>query len=214
MIKFQEAIDTWRRATTREAQKKGIAGIDDLLDNLNEDAIKKLIETGLGESAVKQLEEIEKTLGIKLSDHLNLWSLFKKDPRKAFDYMYNLSASERYFRKSGVFDKLKAAQAYMEKGSAYLKSAGDMVEFVTLFDPTRTDEDAPTASLKRIKGVLEYSKKFTDKIPALGSLIDFYAEACDAFAGALDRLDKKLREARQGALCGQLGTEKNHANDL
>ena len=122
--------------------------------------------------------------------------------------MYNLSASERYFRKSGVFDKVKAAQAYMKKGSSYLKSAGDMVEFVTLFDPTRTDEDAPTASLKRIKGVLEYSKKFTDKIPALGSLIDFYAEACDAFVGALDRLDKKLREARQGALCGQLGIEK------
>lgn len=208
MTKFQEAMDTWRRATTREAQKKGIAGIDDLLDNLNEDAIKKLIETGLGESAVKQLEEIEKTLGIKLSDHLNLWSLFKKDPRKAFDYMYNLSASERYFRKSGVLDKVKAAQAYMKKGSSYLKNAGDMVEFVTLFDPTRTDEDAPTASLKRIKGVLEYSKKFTDKIPALGSLIDFYAEACDAFVGALDRLDKKLKEARQGALCGQLGIEK------
>lgn len=206
--KFQEAMDTWRRATTREAQKRGIDGIDELLDNLNEDALKKLIETGLGEEAVKRLEEIEEALGIQLSDHVNLLELFHRDPRKAFDYMYNLSASERYFRKNGLFDKVRAVRVHMEKGAAYLKRAGDMVEFVALFDPTRADDDAPTASLKRIKGVLEYSKKFTDKIPALGHLIDFYAEACDAFVGALDRLDKKLKEARQGALCGQMGTEK------
>lgn len=100
--KFQEAIEAWRNATTKEAQKRGVDGIDDLLEGLNEDAIKKLLETGLGEDAVKQLEEIENQFGIKLSDKVNLWELLRSDPQKVFDYMYNLSALERTLRKQNV----------------------------------------------------------------------------------------------------------------
>ena len=206
--KFQGAIETWRNATTREAQKRGVGEVDDLLDNLNEDALKKLLETGLGEEAIKQLEEIEKTFGIKLSDQVNLWQLFRTDPRKAFDYMYNLSAFERTLRKDKVFDYIKNAQKYLKKGEGYLKTAGQMAEFVKVFDPTLTDPDSPTGSLRKLGGVLTYTKKFTDKIPAIGHVIDFYVQATEAFSDALDRLDKKVKEARQGALCGQIGSDK------
>ena len=205
--KFQKAIETWRNATTRDAQKKGVKDIDDLLDNLNEDAIKKLMETGLGEDAVKQLEEIERQFGIKFSDKVNLWELLRRDPRKAFDYMYNLSAFERTLRKQKVFEYLEKAQGYLKKGEGYLKTTGQMVEFVQLFDPTLTDPNSPTGSLRRIGSVLTYAQKFTDEIPALGHVIAFYIEATNAFSGALDRLDKKIKEARSGSLCGQLGKD-------
>ena len=79
----------------------------------------------------------------------------------------------------------------MEKGASCLKKAGDMVEFVTLFDPTRSDDDAPTASLKRIKGVLDYSKKFTDKIHALGHLI------YDFLGLGEKRLDTSMQEVEE-----------------
>ncbi len=212
LSKFQKAIETWRNATTREAQRRGIKDIDELLDNLNEDAIKKLIETGLGEEAVKQLEEIEKSFGIKLSDKVNLWELLRIDPRKAFDYMYNLSAFERTLRKEKIFDYLQKAQGYMEKGEGYLKTVGQMVEFVKLFDPTLTDPDSATGNLKRIGGVLTYAQKFTDEIPAIGQVIGFYIEATKEFSAALDTLDKKIKEARQGALCGQFLRDKDVQN--
>ncbi len=207
--KFQQAITTWRTATTREAQQRGIEGFDGLLDDLNEDAIKKLIETGLGEAAVKQLEQIEEQLGFKLSDQVNLWALFKSDPRKAFDYMYDVSALERQLRQQGVFDALGKIQGYLKKGEGYIKTAGELVQFVRLFDPTAEASDAPTASLKRLKGVLEKTKAVADKVPGIGHLLDFYIQATDAFVGALDRLDKQIKEVRQGSLCGQLGVDKD-----
>lgn len=212
---FKDAVETWRNATTKEAQEEGIEGIDNLMNGLNENALNALIEKMFGEGAVKKLDELEKVTGLKLSDKINLWEMYKgsreqkeKQLKNAFGYMYDLSSIERHLREKGVFEKLEKAKKAFKLGEEKLKAAGDMVEFVKLFDPNSVDENDPTGSLKKMKEVLVYAKQFTDKIPALGHLIDFYAEATDVFIGALDRLDKKLKEARQGALCGQFGVDK------
>ncbi|WP_412852113.1 hypothetical protein [Ectothiorhodospira shaposhnikovii] len=208
MERFQQAIDGWRRATTREAQDKNIQGVEDLLQDLNQDAIDKLLALGLGEEGFKALSQFQDTLGFRISDQVDLLSWFRSNRAEAFGHMYQLSELERTYRDSAAVRHLRTAKAHLDRGEAHLKTAGGMVEFVKLFDPTSSNPEVPTESLRRIRDVLTYSKKFTDKVPALNAMIDFYVEATDAFIGALDRLDAQIAQARQGALCGQMGRDK------
>lgn len=208
MERFQQAIDGWRRATTREAQDKNIQGVEDLLQDLNQDAIDKLLALGLGEEGFKALSQFQDTLGFRISDQVDLLSWFRSNRSEAFGHMYRLSELERTYRDSAAVRHLRTAKAHLGRSEAHLKTAGGMVEFVKLFDPTSSNPEVPTESLRRIRNVLTSMEKFTDKVPALNAMINFYVEATDAFIDALTRLDAQIAQARQGALCGQMGRDK------
>ncbi|MBU1193427.1 MAG: PKD domain-containing protein [Proteobacteria bacterium] len=203
--RFNSAAKGWRTSVTRRNQDQNIKGISDVMDSVNEDALKAALAKVLGDELVGYIEEAEKLFGLKLADRINLWQIFARDPRKAYDYMYDLSAIDRKLRDSGVYRKMESVQKVFDKAGGYINKAGDMISFVEMFDPNQVSPDSPTSSLKAIENVLEEIKTISDKIPGLGHLIGFYIEATKAFSGALDRLDKKLVEARQGAMCGQLG---------
>ncbi|TVQ73659.1 MAG: tetratricopeptide repeat protein [Chromatiaceae bacterium] len=208
MERFQQAIDGWRRATTREAQDNNIQGVEDLLQDLNQDAIDKLLALGLGEEGFKALSQFQDTLGFRISDQVDLLSWFRGNRSEAFGHMYRLSELERTYRSSDAVRHLRTAKAHLDRGEAHLKTAGGMVEFVKLFDPTSSNPEVPTESLRRIRNVLTSMEKFTDKVPALNAMINFYVEATDAFIDALTRLDAQIVQARQGALCGQMGKDR------
>jgi hypothetical protein len=203
--RFNSAAKGWRTSVTRKNQDQNIKGISAVMDSVNEDALKAALRKVLGEEMVGYIEEAEKLFGLKLADRINLWQIFAKDPRKAYDYMYDLSAIDRKLRDSGVYRKMESVQKVFDKAGGYINKAGDMIRFVEMFDPNQVSPDSPTSSLKAIGTVLGEIKTISDKIPGLGHLIGFYIEATKAFSGALDRLDQKLVEARQGAMCGQLG---------
>lgn len=203
--KFNHSVKGWREATTKRTQKENIKAIDGLLDDTNEEVIKAALRKVLGEDIVKNIEEAEKLFGVKLSDRINLWNVFAKDPRKAYDYMYNLSSIDRKLREKGVYEKLESVQKSFGKAGEFIDKAGDLISFVDLFNPNQVDPNSPTSSLKAIGNVLGQIKTVSDRVPGLGHIINFYIEATEAFTGALDRLDKKLIDVRQGALCGQIG---------
>ncbi len=48
-------------------------------------------------------------------------------------------------------------------------------------------------------------KDLTEAIPAIGSLLDFYIDATEQFTQALEELNTKILNARDGSICGQLG---------
>jgi hypothetical protein len=195
--KFEEAINQWRRATTKAAQEKGIEGIDELFDNFNQSAIDKLFSLGVGEDAVKALRDAEKAVGIKLID-INLLDYAGLDSRQLKDYMYDLNALERKLRKDGVFKQVRNLKGALKKFDGQLKNVKNVMELVRLFDPNH-NSDSPAASLQRLASVLQYSQNLADKVPGIGSIIKFYTEACGEFAAALERLDAKLIDARAGS---------------
>lgn len=152
---------------------------------------------------------MEEKLGIQIGipDTEKLLKLLvdKQGREKLYGYMYQLSGYERNLRKKGVFKELDKLKDRFEKGSGYISKVGDMLDFVALFDPSNVDPDSPISSLKAIGNVIGAMKDLTEAIPAIGSLLDFYIDATEQFTQALEELNTKILNARDGSICGQLG---------
>jgi hypothetical protein len=202
--KFREAMKSWRGAVTRRNQNKSIDDINKLLDGINDEGVKAALEQVLGEDAVKTLEGLEERFGFQLSDHVNLLDAVGKDPRKQWDWMYNLSAFDQRLRERGVYDRLDSVKDMFDRASPHIDRIGQLTEFMKVFDPTAVDQTKPGGTLRAVGGALKYASSLAENVPGIGHLINYYIEATDAFADALDRLDGKLKANRQGALGGQL----------
>lgn len=203
ITQFKDAMKTWRTAVTRRAQEEGISNINELLDGANEDALKTALGKIFGENAVNTLEDFEKQFNIQLSDHVNLLDTVGFDPRKKWDWMYDLSRFDRELKKKGVYDKLDWIQDKFNTADQYIGRVGQLTEFMEVFDPTKVDQTKPGGRLRAVGGALKYASSLAENVPGLGHLVGFYIEATEVFADALDRLDGKIKAARQGALWGQ-----------
>ncbi len=122
--------------------------------------------------------------------------------RKVRDQFNQLDAGGIKTKLTGVTEKLKAAD----------KIAGEMenaYQFAKKFDPAHA-KDNPTYGLKLIGNILTDGAKKMETVPLVGQILgpwlNAYAQATEAFVGALDRLTKKMQEFRQGSLCTHFGT--------
>ncbi|NQV23554.1 MAG: PDZ domain-containing protein [Rhodopirellula sp.] len=201
--KFREAMGNWRKSVTQRNQKKSIDEINKLLDGVNDAGFKTALEQFLGQDAIKSLEELEERFDFKLSDKVNLLDAVGADPRKQWDWMYNLSAFDRKLKNDGIYDRLNSVKDLFDKASPHIDRVGQLTEFMSVFDPTSVDQTKPGGSLRAVGNALKYASSLAENVPGIGHLINFYIEATDAFADALDRLDGKIKDARQGALGGQ-----------
>jgi len=205
----QAAVVEWRSAVRRAQQDASIERIEGLVASGMTVARDEMVAQMLGDDALAALKKIEAVTGkeILLPDPARMLDLIRDpdDFANRYGFMYNLSIYERAFRDSAAAKSLAQAEALFEKGEAYLGDAGRMIEFVALFDPNNNAADGPIGRLKSVGAVLTYMQDITGEIPGLGDFIGFYSEAAIAFAGALERLDAKVKEARSGSLCGQLG---------
>lgn len=203
--RFRDAVTTWRSATTKAAQDRGIAAADAVLDEVDDALLKTVLGKVLGEASVAQLEELEALTGVKLSDRVSLLDASGTLRRKVYDRMVGFSQRDRALRQAGVYDKLAALQRHLGRAGEHLDRAGELLEFVQLFDPGQVSEDQPWGSMAALGKVLGKVRDVVGPIPGLGHLVDFYIRATEEFSTALARLSKKLEEARDGALCGQAG---------
>ena len=205
----QEAITEWRGAVRRAQQEGAIERIEGLVEGGMTAARDEMVSRLLGDDALAALQKIEEITGttIALPDPKGMLDMIRDpdDFAKNYGHMYKLSQLERAFRGSRAAQALASAEALFEKGGGYLDRAGQVVDFVSLFDPNNNAADGPVGRLRSVSAVLTTMQDLTGEIPGLGDLIGYYAEAAEAFAGSLDRLDAKLKEARAGSLCGQLG---------
>jgi tetratricopeptide (TPR) repeat protein len=201
--KFNDAVSTWRKAASKEFQDQGIEGITELTkESLGaiDSAAEKLSEL----TGISIPENIPEKIKSKLS--AKLLASIPSDKQGKFGYMYTLSSLDRKIRDSGVYSKLSDLKDQFESGSELLGKVDKAVEFMDTFNP-KTDGSV-TGSLKKIKGVLDTMQDFTGEIPLMGTIIKGYADVTDGFVGALEDLNKKLADSRQGSLGGQLGVDK------
>ncbi|WP_319496881.1 hypothetical protein [uncultured Cohaesibacter sp.] len=209
---LQQHVTNWRNATRRSTAQGAQNAISDMgiefAEGLRDDAIKKLFGDDYGPKLINMMQSLEKATGRKLGvpSRAQMEKLLETavGREQLYGYMYNISAIERTLRKGGYFDKLNKIKASFDSAKQSIDEAGKMLEFVAVFDPNNVDKDAPISRLKALGGVLGYMKQFTKPVPGLGDLIDFYISATEEFSTALSDLDKKLREARDGSICGSL----------
>lgn len=205
----QAALTEWRGAVRRAQQDGAIQKIEGMVEGGMTAARDEMVSQLLGEDALAALQKLEEITGSKIAlpDPKGMLDLIRDpdDFAKNYGHMYKLSQMERAFRGSRAAQALASAEALFEKGGGYLDRAGQMVDFVSLFDPNNNAADGPVGRLRSVSAVLTTMQDLTGEIPGLGDLIGYYAEAAEAFAGSLDRLDAKLKEARAGSICGQLG---------
>jgi|GEM_PF-3426116 len=209
LASIRSSVTNWRQATTRRTQDASIKDINDLFEGELVAGRDELLKKVFSAEFVEQMKKVEAELGIQIgipdTETLLKMLVDKQGREKLYGYMYQLSGYERTLRNSGVFDKLDKIKARLEKGSAYIGKAGDMLDFVALFDPSNVDPDSPISSLNAIGNVLGKMKDFTSAIPGFGHLLDFYIDATRQFTEALGELNKKILDARDGSICGQLG---------
>ncbi|WP_417675097.1 hypothetical protein [Roseibium sp.] len=203
---FQSAVTTWRNATTYATQNKAIKSVNDLYKSTIDKAAEGVLTRLFGEDAVKELKKIQEITGVELP--IPPLEKILRDPKSrkdALDYMYKLSAIERDLRNKGYFKKLIKAEALFETAGDYMGKAGDLVDFVALFDPNNVDPNSPISTLNAIDGVIGKIEDVSTAIPGFGHLLGFYREAIKVFSTELTKLDKQIAEARAGSLCGQRG---------
>ncbi|WP_346913382.1 PKD domain-containing protein [uncultured Roseibium sp.] len=208
---FQGAVTTWRNATTYATQNKAIKSVNDLYKSTIDKAAEGVLTRLFGEDAVKELKKIQEITGVELP--IPPLEKILRDPKSrkdALDYMYKLSAIERDLRNKGYFQKLKKAEALFETAGDYIGKAGDLVDFVALFDPNNVDPNSPISTLNAIDGVIGKIQDVSTAIPGFGHLLGFYREAIKVFSTELTKLDKQIAEARAGSLCGQRGRLRPH----
>ncbi len=209
---LQQHVTNWRNATRQSTAKGAQNAISDMgiefAEGLRDDAIKKLFGDDYGSKLINMMQSLEKATGRKFGvpsrEEMEKLLETAVGREQLYGYMYNISAIERTLRKGGYFDKLNKIKASFDSAKQSIDQAGKMLEFVAVFDPNNVDKDAPISRLKALGGVLGYMKQFTKPVPGLGDLIDFYISATEEFSTALTDLDKKLREARDGSICGSL----------
>ena len=201
---FRTAMSNWRRATTRRTQNQSIGEVNDLINELDGNAFDSLVTMAFGEEALKRIKEVEEKTGLKITDRVSVLKSLGLDPRGRFDWMYGLSAVDRELNKRGVYQKLDQLKKRFANADEQIKQFGTVVEFLTIFDPGQAETGKPGDRLRAIGGVLQKAAEVGENVPGIGHLISFYIQATEAFATALDRLDTKLKEARSGALGGQL----------
>lgn len=119
--------------------------------------------------------------------------------------MCGLSHLDRAFKSSPAAEALQKTAAIFEKGKRMMGKAGETVKFVALFDPNNYAAQGPVGRLRAVGDVIRQMESVAGEIPGMGDLIKFHAEATDAFAGALTRLDEQVKEARDGSICGRSG---------
>ncbi|MCO6406784.1 hypothetical protein [Hoeflea alexandrii] len=206
---IRSSVTNWREATTKRTQNASIKDINDLFEGELVAGRDELLKQVLSEEFVEQMKKVEAELGIQIgipdTEKLLKMLVDKQGREKLYGYMYQLSGYERNLRKSGVFEKLDKLKDRFAKGSEYIDKVGDMLDFVALFDPSNVDPDSPITSLKAIGNVLGAMKDITEAIPGFGHLLDFYIDATEQFTQALDELNTRILDARDGSICGQLG---------
>ncbi len=199
---FNSNMSQWRKACSEEMQDEAIENITDMTKEQMgaiDDLAAKLSEMTGMDIPENIPAEIKSKLSAKLLGSLSA------DQAKKYGYMYTLSSFDRKLRDNGVYEKLGALKEQFDAGEELLGSIDNAVEFVDTFNPN--GDGTPTNSLKKIKGVLDYMGKFTEEFPLIGKIIEGYAQATEHFIAALDDLDKKLKDSRQGSLGGQIGVD-------
>ena len=200
---FNGNMSQWRKACSKDMQDQAIENIQDMTkEQLG--AIDSLAEKLKEMTGVDIPESIPEGIKSKLS--AKILSSLTADQAKKYGYMYTLSSYDRKLRDNGVYEKLGSLKEQFDAGEALLGNIDKVVEFTDTFNPN--GDGTPTNSLKKIKGVLDYMGGFTEEFPLIGKIIKGYAEATDHFVAALDDLDKKLKDSRQGSLGGQIGVDK------
>lgn len=206
--RFHRAVDIWRNAVTRETQNKGIEEIDKLADDKIEAVIDSLYEKlsislnipdgikipqSMKEKAVERLrEKFKGYVPDKIANRLG--------------YMYTLSSIDRKLRDNYIYENLKYIKQGFDKGSSLLGNFNNAIKFIDTFSP-QSAESSPVGRLNKVKDFLSLISDISKPIPLMSDVIDAYAKATQGFMIALTDLDNKLREARQGSLCGQRGVD-------
>ncbi len=111
--------------------------------------------------------------------------------------------------KNGLKTMLQSASDKLELADKVAGEVTNAFEFAEKFNPSNA-KDNPTYGLRLIGTFLKDGAGKFEKIPLVGQILGkwvaAYGEVAGDFANALDRLSTKIRDFRQGSLCGQLGT--------
>lgn len=209
VTRVQNAITQWRGATTMRTQNLAIGEIEKLIEEDLKSGRNEVLRMIGGDQLVEGIEDLEKLIGkdilkMDVNKALNA-ALGDTEKGRLYGYMYALSKYERAFRGSEAKKTLDAIARRFEQADKLLGKAGEMAEFVALFDPNNREKDNPISGLDAVGDIVARMEAIAEPIPGLGHLIEFYAEATKAFSKSLRELDKKLEEARDGSICGQLG---------
>ncbi|MCX8027993.1 MAG: hypothetical protein N3A62_09105 [Thermodesulfovibrionales bacterium] len=210
--RFNNGVRTWRNAVTRETQNMGIEEIDKLADDKIEAVIDKLFDKakeaiGIPDGIELEIPESMKEKAIeKLRNKLKGYIPPKVVNR--LGYMYTLSALDRKLRDNNIYSNLEYLKSSFDKGAKLLGNFKNAIKFIDTFSP-RSTIDSPVGRLKNVKDFLGMIGDIAKPIPLMGTIINNYAKATDAFMTALNDLDNKLKEARQGSLCGQGGVDRD-----
>ncbi len=208
--RFNSAMYTWRNAVTRETQNRGIEEIDKLADDHIEAAIDKLFDKAKDAFGLPDEISIPQSMKEKAVEKLRERFKGHVPPRVAnrLGYMYTLSALDRRLRDNYIYENLRYIKQGFDKGSTLLKNFNNATKFIDTFSPYGV-ESSPVGRLKKVKDFLGIIGDIAKPIPLMGEIIDGYSRATDGFMTALNDLDQKLRDARQGSLCGQGGVDRD-----
>ncbi len=141
--------------------------------------------------------------------------LFNLGPDKEAAAKEKLGQLRDMFKKmddNGLTEKLAKASELLDKADGYAGEVQNIWEFSKKFDPANA-KDNPTYGLRLIGDILKEGGDKMEKIPLIGQIlgpwVKAYGEISGDFANALDRLGKKIKDFRGGALCGQGGYQQS-----
>ncbi|MFQ3573487.1 MAG: hypothetical protein SNJ53_02520, partial [Thermodesulfovibrionales bacterium] len=211
--KFNRGVTTWRNAVSRETQNRGIEEIDTIPDERIEAVIDALFEKAKETVGVSLNIEIPQSMKDKATEKLRIKFKDKVPPRVAnrLGYMYTLSSVDRKLRENGTYEKIQMIKDGFDKGSKLLNNFKNVMQFIDIFSP-QSDTNTPVGRLKNVNNLLSLISEIAKPIPLMSNIIDNYARVTESFEVALEDLDKKLKDARQGSLCGQRGVDTDIQN--
>lgn len=211
MYRFNSGVRTWRNAVSRETQNRGIEEIDKLADDKIEAVIDALFDKAKEAIGIPEGIEIDIPDSIKEKVTEKLRNKFKgyipPKIKNKLGYMYTLSALDRRLRDGYIYENLEYLKVSFDRGARLLGNFNNAVKFIDTFSPGST-EDNPVGRLKKVKDFLGMLENLAKPVPLMGTVINNYAKATDSFVTALNNLNEKLKAARQGSLCGQIGVDR------
>jgi len=163
----------------------------------------------------KKYEEYRDAINSKSPEEGIEWAkiIFKLNPDQtdaARNKLNQLRGKIAELDGAGFTDKLGGAIDKLGFAGDVAENVSNVWEFTKTFNPSAAKNN-PTHGLRTIGKLITTGTTWIKKVPivgeSLGSLFEAYAGACTDYANALDRLSKKIADARGGSLCGQSGSQ-------
>jgi uncharacterized protein YktA (UPF0223 family) len=186
----KQAEDQWK--AVRQTMQDGVSRYEEFLKNYEK--YKNIVFS----------QDMEKSIILVK----RIFGMSNATEQQAKDMVWKLRDQFNRLDKAGLKGKLQSAIGQLKKADKIAGELENTYQFAQKFDPANA-KDNPTYGLKLIGNTLADGAKKIEAVPLVGKVLgpwfSAYAEATQAFVGALDRLTAKIKDFRQGSLCAQFG---------